>query len=72
MLQRYIVLNNRALLLYKNNVAYQAYPEKPTSVIPLPEIARVNVRNNPISHKATNGPNSYTHMFVLEINLHNS
>ena len=52
MLLRYIVLNNRALLLYKNNVAYQSYPQKPTSVIPLLEIARVNVRNNPISHKA--------------------
>ena len=48
MLKRYAVLNNRALLFYKDEVAYQAYSNKPTVVIPLAEVLHFAIREHPI------------------------
>ena len=54
LLKRYFVLNNRALLLYKDNTSYNAHPKSPTHIVPLAEIVNVSARDSPISIRGAN------------------
>ena len=56
MLKRYIVLNNRAFFIYKDDIAFRAYPMKPAVVIPLPEVVSVSLKSNQVTIKTPNGP----------------
>ena len=40
---RFVVLNSEALFVYKDELAFQSFPNKPTVVIPIGEIANVKV-----------------------------
>lgn len=41
LLKRYLVLNNNALLIYKDNLAYQSFPYKPTIVLPMQAVTNI-------------------------------
>ena len=69
MLKRYAVLNNRAFLIYKDDMAFRAYPQKPTIVIPLAEVVSASLRVNPIAIRAQTGARAYESMYILEMTL---
>jgi len=41
LVDRFLVLSNKSLLIYKDNLAYKAFPEKPIIKILLSEIEEV-------------------------------
>ena len=41
LVDRYLVLSSKALLVYKDNLAYKAFPEKPIIKISISEIEEV-------------------------------
>ena len=43
MLKRFMILDARALLVYKDNISFHSHPAKPWMVIPLSEIDGVKV-----------------------------
>jgi hypothetical protein len=43
MLKRFMILDARALLVYKDNISFHSHPTKPWMVIPLSEIDGVKV-----------------------------
>ena len=69
LLKRYAVLNNRAFLIYKDDIAFRAYPQKPTVVIPLAEIVTIALRPEPMAIRATAGSRQYENMYIIEMNL---
>ena len=72
MLKRYAVLNNRAFLLYKDDIAFRANPQKPAVVVPLSEIVTLTLKSDPIAIRSQIGPRQYGRMYILEMNLKTS
>ena len=71
LLKRYAVLNNRAFLFYKDDIAFRAYSNKPTVVVPLAEVVSVTLKDNPIAIKSQTGagPRQYENMYIIEMVL---
>lgn len=42
LVKRYLVLNGHGLFVYKDDLAFQSFPNRPSVVIPLNEILSVN------------------------------
>lgn len=70
LLKRYAVLNNRAFLFYKDDIAFRAYSNKPTVVVPLAEVDSITLKENPIAIRSTAaGPRQYENMYIIEMVL---
>ena len=65
------MLNNRAFLFYKDDIAFRAYSNKPTVIVPLAEVVSISLKENPIAIRSnTNaGPRQYENMFIIEMVL---
>ena len=71
LITRYVVLNNYAVFIYKDELAFQSFPGKPSVVIPVADIATVEVHNfnaqeilRNSSHKQFQGKEN---IYVLDI-----
>lgn len=63
------MLNNRAFLFYKDDIAFRAYSNKPTVVVPLAEVVSITLKDNPIAIRAQTGPRQYENMYIIEMVL---
>ena len=42
LVKRYLVLNRHALFVYKDDLSFKSFPQKPSLIIPLGEVASIN------------------------------
>ena len=73
LVKRYLVLNKHALFVYKDELAFRSYPQKPTRVIPFGEVACINQREIPAQALLKSQNNSSVRsndmVYVMEIAL---
>ena len=73
LVKRYLVLNSHGLFIYKDDIAFKSFPQKPAVVIPMDEIKSVQQREFSAHQilRNTHRPifRDNENVFVMEIDL---
>lgn len=73
LVKRYLVLNKCGMFVYKDEIAFRSFPYKPSIIIPLGEVAKINQREfsaqQMLRSSNTSALKGNEYVYVMEITL---